>query len=334
MPIDVDATLDTELQSNEQDVIVYLLKLTNRDESLILHFTSNNEDIKWGSDIYVPLDFSLQIPKYSDQNPRTTLTISNQNRVFQSYVEADAPHFGSGWQVDIYIVSGIQINKTLDPIEMTEDPFYHIPLQSKSISTNAQTATILLGVENPRNEQFSPMIYSPLFCQRKFDDGEGCPYTAEGLLQLDYLFEGLTIDDYTIGTYETEIYQINTDTEEINSPSNGYNAFTATGISAFVDPVNELNPIRVEIDNVNDKIVALSFRKDVNTTLSFPSSFTVSGTNDDINYDIVSDISNPVDLKQSEYQGEYLIRFTNNTSYAKYRIEITENNTGHFQACQ
>lgn len=138
-----------------------------------LYLVRNNEDVTVNGQLYqaFPFEISDVVETSSGSLPSFSLKVSNIDRVVQSYVERDA-NFGSGWTVKVKVVSTVDLNSA---------PEIEFQALTLSVTCDKINATFNCGVGNPMMRQFPRQRYSSGFCQRVFNDGEGCTYAADGI---------------------------------------------------------------------------------------------------------------------------------------------------------
>ena len=163
--------------SQEQPWLLFLT-MTNVAKTLTLRLVRNTENIVFKGKEYVAFPFEIDsIPEASVGSlPTLAIKVSNVDRQIQTYIEQDAT-FGSGWEVLISLAHVSQLNGTdlKDQVAEIEHKF-----QSLDLVADNEFLTINLGVRNPMLVQFPRQQYAGGFCQRTFNDGEGCPYTTQG----------------------------------------------------------------------------------------------------------------------------------------------------------
>lgn len=164
--------------SQEQPWIL-LLDMTNVAKDLTIRLARNTENITYKDNEYVAFSFEIDpIPEVTKGSlPTVAIKVSNVDRQIQAYIEKDAT-FGSGWDVKITLVHMSQLNGTT-----IEDQVAEIEHEWTSLDLicDNEYVTINLGVANPMLVQFPRQKFTSGFCQRVFDDGEGCPYSTQGI---------------------------------------------------------------------------------------------------------------------------------------------------------
>jgi len=171
--------LDAIIAKNSLDdggLWAFLLKLESPKLGITIHLTRNTDDITWNGVTYTAASFNIGDYKegIKGQLPSLSLTVSNVDRVVQSYVEQD-PDFGSNWNVDLYVLYlPAPVNLTTT---RTEELHYHF--LSISVECNETTAVFRLGMENPLKQLSPKNKLIPNYCQATFKVAEtGCPYTG------------------------------------------------------------------------------------------------------------------------------------------------------------
>lgn len=169
--------------SQDQPWLLFLT-MTNVAKTLTLRLVRNTENITFKGHEYIAFPFEIDnIPEASVGSlPTLTIKVSNVDRQIQTYVEQDAT-FGSGWEVLISLAHISQLNGTNleDQVAEIEHKF-----QSLDLTADNESLVINLGVRNPMLVQFPRQQYAGGFCQRTFNDGQGCPYAAQGLPFTNY----------------------------------------------------------------------------------------------------------------------------------------------------
>lgn len=163
--------------SQDQPWLLFLT-MTNVAKTLTLRLVRNTENITFKGQEYIAFPFEIDnIPEASKGSlPTLAIKVANTDRQIQAYIEQDAT-FGSGWEVVISLAHVSQLNGTNleDQVAEIEHKF-----QSLDLVADNEFLTINLGVRNPMLVQFPRQQYAGGFCQRTFDDGEGCPYSTQG----------------------------------------------------------------------------------------------------------------------------------------------------------
>lgn len=179
MPIPIIQPLIEEKNkiSQEQPWLLFL-ELTNVAGDLVIRLVRNTENIIFKGNEYIAFPFEIDsIPETTKGSiPTLAIKVSNVDRQIQSYVEQDAT-FGSGWKVVMSLAHISQLNGTLELGQVAE---IEHEWESIDIVATNEFLTISLGMPNPMLIQFPRQKYSGGFCQRVFNDGEGCPYTEQG----------------------------------------------------------------------------------------------------------------------------------------------------------
>ena len=148
--------------------------------------------------------------------------VSNIDRQIQAYIEQDAT-FGSGWEVLISLAHISQLNGTdlEDQVAEIEHKF-----QSLDLVADNEYLTINCGVRNPMLIQFPRQQYAGGFCQRTFNDGEGCPYSTQGK-NANFTFCKRTLSNCKERFSES---RVNTLGEKIGLPFLAFNGIETRGI--------------------------------------------------------------------------------------------------------
>lgn len=171
--------------SQEQPWIL-LLTMTNVAKDLTIRLARNTENITYKGNEYAAFSFEIDpIPEATKGSlPTVAIKVSNVDRQIQSYIEKDAT-FGSGWSVILSLVHMSELNGTSleDKVAEIEHEW-----QSLDIIADNEFVTINLGVQNPMLVQFPRQKFSGGFCQRIFNDGEGCPYSTQGLYPREFTY--------------------------------------------------------------------------------------------------------------------------------------------------
>jgi phage-related protein len=164
--------------SQEQPWLVFLT-LTNVAKDLTLRLVRNTENITYKGEEYIAFPFEIDsIPEATKGTiPTLALKVSNIDRQIQAYVEQDAT-FGSGWEVVLSLAHISQLNGTVIQDEVAE---IESVWESIDVTADDSYLVINLGVQNPMLIQFPRQKFSGGFCQRSFNDGQGCPYDTEGV---------------------------------------------------------------------------------------------------------------------------------------------------------
>lgn len=164
--------------SQDQPWLLFLT-MTNVAKTLTLRLVRNTENITFKGAEYIAFPFEIDnVPEASVGSlPTLAIKVSNIDRQIQTYIEQD-PTFGSGWEVLISLAHISQLNGTVieDQVAEIEHKF-----QSLDLVADNEFLTINLGVRNPMLVQFPRQQYAGGFCQRTFNDGEGCPYSTQGI---------------------------------------------------------------------------------------------------------------------------------------------------------
>jgi len=201
------------------------LTLTNVAKTLTLRLVRNTENITYKGQEYVAFPFDIDsIPEATlGSLPTLSIKVSNVDRQIQAYVEQDET-FGSGWEVIISLAHISQLNGTNleDQVAEIEHKF-----QSLDLVADNQFLTINLGVKNPMLVKFPRQQYSGGFCQRTFNDGEGCPYSTQGLAPRTLLTCRKTIGDCMARFSEN---RVNSRNEKIGLPFLAFNGIETRGI--------------------------------------------------------------------------------------------------------
>lgn len=152
---------------------VYLIHLASPDNIYDLKFARNTEDILYNGDTYQAFPFEMGEAKEESSGKISglQLQVSNIDRIAQSYIEQDET-FGSNWDVTLLLIHTELVN--------TEDftPLSY-KFKSKSVICDKEYATFTLGLPSPIRMQTPYQKYSPISCQRSFNDGRGCPYVPQ-----------------------------------------------------------------------------------------------------------------------------------------------------------
>lgn len=163
--------------SQDQPWLLFLT-LTNVAKTLTLRLVRNTENITFKGSEYIAFPFEIDnVPEASVGSlPTLAIKVSNVDRQIQTYIEQD-PTFGSGWEVLISLAHISQLNGTdlEDQVAEIEHKF-----QSLDLTADNEWLVINLGVRNPMLVQFPRQQYAGGFCQRTFNDGEGCTYSTQG----------------------------------------------------------------------------------------------------------------------------------------------------------
>ena len=163
--------------SQDQPWLLFLT-MTNVAKTLTLRLVRNTENITFKGHEYIAFPFEIDnIPEASIGSlPTLAIKVSNVDRQIQTYVEQDDT-FGSGWEVIISLAHISQLNGTNleDHVAEIEHKF-----QSLDLTADNESLVINLGVRNPMLVQFPRQQYAGGFCQRTFNDGQGCPYATQG----------------------------------------------------------------------------------------------------------------------------------------------------------
>ena len=163
--------------SQDQPWLLFLT-LTNVAKTTVIRLVRNTENITYKGQEYVAFPFEIDnVPEASIGSlPTLAIKVSNADRQIQTYIEQDAT-FGSGWEVIISLAHVSQLNGTdlTNQVAEIEHKF-----QSLDLIADNEFLTINLGVRNPMLVQFPRQQFSGGFCQRTFNDGEGCPYSTQG----------------------------------------------------------------------------------------------------------------------------------------------------------
>lgn len=163
--------------SQDQPWLLFLT-LTSVDKQTVIRLVRNTENITYKGHEHVAFPFEIDsVPEASVGSlPTLSIKVSNVDRQIQTYIEQDAT-FGSGWEVIITLAHISQLNGTnaLNQVAEIEHKFQTLDL----IASN-EWLTINLGVPNPLMVKFPRQQFSGGFCQRTFNDGEGCPYSTKG----------------------------------------------------------------------------------------------------------------------------------------------------------
>lgn len=218
---------------------VFLVHLTSPDNTYDLKFARNTEDVIYEGDTYQAFPFEMSEAQEDGTGKvlGISLQVSNVDRIAQSYIEQDET-FGSNWDVRLILVHTELVN--------TEDftPLMY-KFKSKSVICNKEYATFSLGLANPFRIQIPSQKYSPISCQRTFNDGRGCPYETNILAEyksypnqiiqsnLTTFDDGveLDIESSSDSTYLKEMNT--TQTDENGIPSGGYSSYLAFRGSNF-----------------------------------------------------------------------------------------------------
>lgn len=246
---------------------VFLVHLTSPDNTYDLKFARNTEDVLYEGDTYQAFPFEMSEAQEDGTGKvlGISLQVSNIDRIAQSYIEQDET-FGSNWDVRLILVHTELVN--------TEDftPLMY-KFKSKSVICNKEYATFSLGLANPFRVQTPSQKYSPISCQRTFNDGRGCPYTPEILSEyksyptqiiqsnLTTFDDGiqLNIESSSNSYYLKEMNTIQTN--QNGTPSGGYNSYLAFRGGNFV---------WISFGDIVNKIQDLNIPQAVNLTYTLP----------------------------------------------------------------
>jgi len=159
------------------NVLIDLYELSNPDDSTIIRFVDNTEAITYQGELYSPIFLEKSDMKELTQGEMPTLSLQFSNvREDNTGLNLEAminqeENFVSGWDVKIITV----LNKHLAQVSSLISYW-----QIGDIFADHRSITFSLKIENPLRQQFPKQTFSRV-CQRTFDDGEGCPYTVQGL---------------------------------------------------------------------------------------------------------------------------------------------------------
>lgn len=209
--------------SQDQPWLLFLT-MTNVAKTLTLRLVRNTENITFKGEEYVAFPFEIDsIPEASKGSlPTLAIKVSNVDRQIQAYIEQDAT-FGSGWEVIISLAHISQLNGTdlEDQVAEIEHKF-----QSLDLTADNEFLTVNLGVRNPMLVQFPRQQYAGGFCQRTFNDGEGCPYATQGK-NTSYTFCKKTLNNCLERFSENRVNSIG---QKIGLPFLAFNGIETRGI--------------------------------------------------------------------------------------------------------
>lgn len=210
--------------SQEQPWLLFLT-LTNVAKTLTLRLVRNTENITFKGHEYVAFPFDIDpIPEASKGSlPTLAIRVSNADRQIQTYIEQDET-FGSGWEVLITLAHVSQLNGTTLPDQVAE---IEHKFQSLDLVANNEELIINLGVRNPMLVQFPRQIFSGGFCQRTFNDGEGCPYSTQGKVGTSFVICKRTIAQCK---ERFDSNRVNSLGEKIGLPFLAFNGIETRGI--------------------------------------------------------------------------------------------------------
>lgn len=209
--------------SQDQPWLLFL-SMTNVKGDLTIRLVRNTENITFKGHEYIAFPFEIDsIPEATKGAlPQVAVKVSNVDRQIQTYVEKDET-FGSGWSVTLSLAHYSQLNGTT-----IEDQVAEIEHEWRSLDITAdnEVLNINLGVQNPLNIQFPRQKYTGGFCQRIFNDGEGCPYATQGI-NIGYTSCKKTLDQCKQRFSE---YRTNSYGQRIGLPFLAFNGIETRGI--------------------------------------------------------------------------------------------------------
>lgn len=147
-----------------------LLSVKNQDDSIVFDIVANTDDVAWNGKTFTAFPFSMQEITESTKGslPTFTLSVSNVERVIQSYIESDITH-GSGWTVDMMVVHSSNLSQTSPEVQFS--------FTTLSVIADETNVTFTIGMQNPIRQQFPRRKMMTNYCQHTFKQG-GCTYAG------------------------------------------------------------------------------------------------------------------------------------------------------------
>lgn len=144
---------------------VVLLEITlTDDDSTVLRFAYNTEDVVFEGNTYTAFPFEIEATKQTSKGeiPTVTLRVSNVTRLIQPYLEElDG---GVGSVVKITVVSTKHLTEDYSELEMTFDVL--------ATQSNARWVTFTLGAPNPLRQRFPLNQFIALHCRWRVNSVE------------------------------------------------------------------------------------------------------------------------------------------------------------------
>ena len=157
-------------QISDQGCWFVCMSVNNKDNSINFDIVANTDDVTWNGKAFTAFPFSMEEINESTRGefPNFTISVSNVERVVQSYIEQDSSH-GSGWDVYLDMVHSSYLSSSQAEVS------YHF--KTLSVLTNEKVVAFNVGKPNPLRLQFPRIKMLPDYCQHTFKQG-GCTYVG------------------------------------------------------------------------------------------------------------------------------------------------------------
>lgn len=324
------------------NVFVDLITFSSPDGNTVMRFAKNNEPITYMGNTYEPIWASIGNRQETLQGavPNTALQVSNVKDL-QTGLNVEAilnqdENFGSLWNVEFVTVLTSQLS---------QESQLKSKWQVGSVSANEETVTFNLKIENPLRIKVPKQSYSNGFCQRTFDDGEGCPYSGQS--QTPFILHAGEIpasDTYSFANGEEGVFTASstatwipfvqpTEGGEIRNPYRAYGVgesrgWASQGIANSKVNVGEFWQVKFSKPKVLYKLTLsklLVNSADNNVVTSTPKNFKLEGSVDGQNWNLIH---------QYNLVNEWTLNEDNfgitNVSYTYFRLrfdDLTDFNT-------